>query len=311
MSTAISTSVYYAFGQRIVSDIFFPELESHFEGTHSDYDVIIRKGDLSSTWAKISSQGKKYVVSEDAVMFNVPDISIFSIQEGKNITYSPGINFDEDVVRLYILGTCMGVLLMQNRILPLHGSAIAIDGKAYAIIGDSGAGKSTLASMFLQNGYHLLTDDVIALSFDNNKTVPEVTPSYPQQKLWENSLNIFGKKTTDYRSIYGRENKYSIPVNAEFFKEPLVLGGIFELVKNKEVDNVQIKEISKLEKFKTIFTHTYRNFFLAHLGLLEWHFETSASILKEIKMYQLRRPLLDNSAPQLQSTILKILREGE
>ena len=36
---------------------------------------------------------------------------------------------------------------------PLHGSAIAIDGKAYAIVGDSGAGKSTLASAFLKKGY--------------------------------------------------------------------------------------------------------------------------------------------------------------
>ena len=71
---------------------------------------------------------------------------------------------DEDKIRLYILGTCMGALLMQRKILPLHGSAIAIDGKAYAFVGDSGAGKSTLASAFLSKGYKLLSDDVIAVS---------------------------------------------------------------------------------------------------------------------------------------------------
>ena len=53
---------------------------------------------------------------------------------------------------------------MQRKVLPLHGSAIAINGKAYAIIGDSGAGKSTLALAFLNRGYRLLTDDVIAVS---------------------------------------------------------------------------------------------------------------------------------------------------
>ena len=58
----------------------------------------------------------------------------------------------------------MGAILMQRKILPLHGSAIAIDGKAYAIVGDSGAGKSTLASAFLNKGYQLLSDDVIAVS---------------------------------------------------------------------------------------------------------------------------------------------------
>ena len=74
------------------------------------------------------------------------------------------MKYDEDVIRLYILGTCMGAILMQRKILPLHGSAIEIDGKAYAIVGDSGAGKSTLASAFLKQGYQLVSDDVIAVS---------------------------------------------------------------------------------------------------------------------------------------------------
>ena len=73
----------------------------------------------------------------------------FCIQEGKRIIVSPIEGSDEDEIRLYILGTCMGAILMQRKILPLHGSAVAIDGKAYAIVGDSGAGKSTLASAFL------------------------------------------------------------------------------------------------------------------------------------------------------------------
>ena len=38
----------------------------------------------------------------------------------------------------YLLGTCMGTILMQRKILPLHGSAIEIEGKVYAIVGDSG-----------------------------------------------------------------------------------------------------------------------------------------------------------------------------
>ena len=63
-----------------------------------------------------------------------------------------------------------GALLMQRKILPLHGSAVAIDGKAYAIVGDSGAGKSTLASAFLNKGYQLLSDDVIAVSLSQMKT---------------------------------------------------------------------------------------------------------------------------------------------
>ena len=83
--------------------------------------------------------------------FRILLISIF--KDGNKIIVSPLDEIDEDVIRLYILGTCMGAILMQRKILPLHGSAIAINGKAYAIVGDSGAGKSTLASAFLKKGY--------------------------------------------------------------------------------------------------------------------------------------------------------------
>ena len=81
-------------------------------------------------------------------MIRIPDTAIFSIQEGKQIIVSPMGNTCEDKIRLYILGICMGALLMQRGILPLHGSAINIDGKVYAILGNSGAGKSTLAAAF-------------------------------------------------------------------------------------------------------------------------------------------------------------------
>jgi hypothetical protein len=215
---------------------------------------------------------------------------------------------DEDEIRLFILGTCMGAVLMQRNIFPLHGSAIAIKGKAYAIIGDSGAGKSTLASAFINQGYQLLSDDVIAVSLSEDEYTPIVTPSYPQQKLWQDSLNNFGMETSHYRSIYGRATKYNVPVPSKFFHNPLPLAGVFELVKmdNKEVE---IRRIEKLERFNTLFRHTFRNSFITQLGLTQWHFNTSARIINQIDMFQLCRLTSGFSAHQLASIILENLGE--
>ena len=69
---------------------------------------------------------------------------------GNRISFSPAAGAEETAVRLYLLGTCMGALLFQRKLLPLHGSAVVINGKAYAFVGDSGAGKSTLAAAFLK-----------------------------------------------------------------------------------------------------------------------------------------------------------------
>ena len=105
---------------------------------------------------------------------------------------------DENEIRLYILGLVWGLLLMQRKIFPLHGSAIAINGKAYAFIGDSGAGKSTLASAFLSKGYQLLSDDVIAVSLSND-TCSVCFSSLSATKAMAGKLKHLEWKTSHYR----------------------------------------------------------------------------------------------------------------
>ena len=101
----------------------------------------------------LSDKQDEFVINKGLVMFQVPDIAIFAIQDGNKIFVSPMKEYEEDMIRLWILGTCMGAILMQRKVYPLHGSAVIINGKAYAFVGDSGAGKSTLASAFIQQGY--------------------------------------------------------------------------------------------------------------------------------------------------------------
>ncbi|MGX2961400.1 aldolase [Peribacillus sp. JNUCC 23] len=299
---------YKAFGLSIISEIPLPELP-HIDNKVDFIDIEIKIGNLSNLWFDLSDKQNEFVISENLVMFQFPNIATFSVQEGKTIIVSPMAEEDEDMIRLVILGTCMGVLLMQRKIFPLHGSAVAIDGKAYAFIGDQGAGKSTLATTFLNRGYQLLSDDVIALSFSKDD-IPFVAPAYPQQKLWQKSLTEFGMETSQYRSIYGRETKFCVPVQSQYFADPLPLAGVFELVKSENTE-IEIRRIEKLERFHTLFSHTYRNFLIPRLGLMDWHFTTSASILNKVDVYQLHRPVSGFSAPQLASLILNTVNKGE
>jgi hypothetical protein len=155
--------VYKAFGLLISSDIFFSELLGMNQQVGM-IDVEIIKNDMAKYKGELEGIPNKYVVLDNDVMFYIPNNAYYSIQEGKTIMVSPEPDADEDLIRLYILGTCLGALLMQRGIYPLHGSALAIHGKAYAIIGESGAGKSTLASALISQGYPILSDDVIAIS---------------------------------------------------------------------------------------------------------------------------------------------------
>ena len=127
-----SKYLYRAFGLYIASDLPLPELKNcDPSGTG---DAEIEHTDLAGLWEQHARPSRSFVYLEHTVLFRVPGTAIFGIQEGRSILVSPLPGSDIDKIRLYILGTCMGILLMQKRILPLHGSAIVMDGKAYAFI---------------------------------------------------------------------------------------------------------------------------------------------------------------------------------
>lgn len=301
--------LYEAFGLVLSSDIYFPELVMISEKIES-IDVEIKIQDISCLDFELPQGSIKFVVKKNLVMFHIPDIATFSVQDGKVITVSLMKGADENQIRLLILGTCMGAILMQRRLLPLHGSAVVIDGQAYAFIGDSGAGKSTLALAFLSKGYKLITDDVIAISFSKDAQIPYVIPSYPQQKLWEESLNQLGMEARQYQSIFGRETKYCVPISSKYVSSPYPLAGIIELVKTENTE-IEMRPIQKLEQFHTLFCHTYRNFLIADLELMDWHFNTSASILKKVDFYQLHRPTTHFTAHELTDIILDTIKKEE
>ncbi|MCL6571515.1 MAG: aldolase [Bacillus sp. (in: Bacteria)] len=308
MLSTLKKVVYKAFGLQVISEIHLPELPQMIEPKNLN-DVEITIGDLTLEWAKLVTQNEDIIVKENVVMFQIPSTAIFSIQEGNKIIVSPLAGFSEDAARLYLLGTCMGAILIQRKILPLHGSAIVINGKSYGFVGESGAGKSTLASAFINSGYHLLTDDVIAISLSKDG-IPVVTPSYPQQKLWQESLNEFGMEIHQYRPLLERETKYAVPVASHFTAESIPLAGIFELVKTKN-EEIEIHPIQGLERFRTLFSHTYRNFMIAPAGLMEWHFTTSASFVNKIELFQLCRPVSRFTAHELSALIVKTIQKGE
>ncbi|MGG4167742.1 aldolase [Rossellomorea vietnamensis] len=296
---------YKIFGMRIICDIELPELIVDI--SRQIPDVTIKKAHLLEKWVDAAKNNPIYIVERNLIMFKVPELAIFCIQDGNRINYSPLSAGNNDQIRLYILGTCMGALLNQRNSLPLHGSAVAINGKAYAIVGDSGAGKSTLASALINKGFPLLTDDVIALK-NNKDGHPLVLPAYPQQKLWENSLKEFKIDSANLSPLFERETKFAVPIREQFFNKPLPLAGIFELV-TCEGEKVKLDSMNPLERLHVLFQHTYRNLFIKRLGLREWHLQYTASFAKNIEMYRLTRPTSRFTASELatliEETVLK------
>lgn len=299
--------LYQAFGLTIESDLILPELTVIKDPVDRiDVTILTKELDL---WDELAETTSHFVVKEERVVFHVPDTAVFLMEDGKKITISPLDITKKDNIRLYLLGTCMGVLLMQRRTLPLHGSAIEIAGKAYAFVGDSGAGKSTLASAFLERGYRLLSDDVIPITF-SDEDKPIVIPSYPHQKLWTETLEHFGADTSKLKPIIFRETKFAVPVADKFNQNLLPLAGVFELTKTS-ADHILIDPVIKLEQFYLLYMHTYRKFLIQRAGLMDWHFQTVTKISENIDIYRIERPDNRFTAEELADRILTTINKEE
>ncbi len=303
MVNTVQRLAYKAFGLQIYSELPLPELPfTDQPGLIGSISVI--QADLAERWANIPKISSSLGVLENEVMFEIKDTAIFSVQDGHTIVVSPAAHADEDCVRLFILGSCMGILLMQRRVLPLHGSALVIDNKAYALVGRSGAGKSTLASYLMDQDYRLISDDVIPVMVQNGH--PLAVPGYPQQKLWQQSLDYLGMNSSSYRPLFQREAKFAVPVHDRFHAEPLPLAGIFELAVSSD-SPISVQPIHGMERFHTIFNHTYQKHVLSHLGIMEWHFGLLASFVNRLPIYRLTRPEMGFSAPEQASLILETI----
>jgi len=301
---------------RIVSEIALPELaleerqlQQDLLQEEADLDNIeIRMFDLTENWKSLGFIDSDYAGNEQEVYFRIDKVAIFCVQHGKKVLVSPMPGADENQIRLYVLGTCLGTLLMQRKILPLHGSAVVINREAYAIVGESGAGKSTLAAAFLEKGYQLLSDDVIAVTHPSDSERPFVFPSYPQQKLWQESLNQLEMDTVQYKPLYMETNKFAVPVHSQFCSESLPLAGIIELVK-MERENVVMKQLQSLDSLSLLYKHTYRQFLIPVLHVGHWHFTYTATLASQTKIFRLERPISGFTAPEMAALILNSIHK--
>ncbi|PZD97718.1 aldolase [Paenibacillus sambharensis] len=302
---------YEAFGLTIASDVTLPELAT-LSGSAAEPDVTVEIAELADEWHSLTPVFDYYGFPRPGrFLFHIPDTAVISVTDGCTIQISPMCDAEWDKIRVYLLGTGIGALLLQRRTLPLHGSAVVIEGKTYAFVGDSGAGKSTLAAAFISQGCPIITDDVIAVQLGRHDQVPMTAPAYPQQKLWDESLTNLGMENDSYRRLSSELNKFAVPVKASFFGRPVPLGGIIELRPDPEASQIRIEQLHGLHRLPLLRYHTFRNFLVPHLGLMQWHFETAARLAASVPVYRLFRPVTGFSAVQMTSIIHSMIKEGD
>lgn len=189
----------------------------------NQHDVEIAFGkkfpNISSSSNFISKS--HYKKNDSEILFHVKDTADFYITNGNRIEIFP--NHSEipiSTIRIFLLGTCMGILLQQRGVLSLHSSGVIHKHQKYVtlFIGKSGTGKSTTVSNFLTNNYLISGDDIQPVIWKHN--APIVIPSAPNIKLWEDTLNHYqenNKSSVKHELLRPEINKYRVFIHDQFY----------------------------------------------------------------------------------------------
>jgi len=102
--------------------------------------------------------------------------------DGRRILYRRLRNATRESFSVYLLGQTLSFSLVVLGREPLHGTVVAIGGRAVAFLGDCGYGKSTLAAALLARRFPLLTDDLVVLDHRDGDWL--VHPGVPRLKLF-------------------------------------------------------------------------------------------------------------------------------
>lgn len=226
--------------------------------------------------------------SADGATLTVTDVARFAIRAGRSIVVDAYPAASPRNVRLFLLGSAMGVLLHQRGILPLHANAVEIDGRAIAFLGRSGAGKSTLAAAFHDRGSRILSDDVCAVTLLNGDFIAE--PGVPRLRLWRDAIERSGRDTAAYERAFETLDKYTVPTDHAARAEPLRLGAVFLLGQHESEAPAEISRLSGVAAIEALMENTYRGGFIAIAGDPRAHFEACLQLARSVPVFRLSRP---------------------
>lgn len=279
---------YKVYGLKIESDLILPELERLDES--DNVDVIISCGSMPIKISESIKNGKKYKYKKKEMWFYIEGVAKYLVSNGNSIIVEIDANASSVEVKKFILGSCLGMTLLQRYTVAIHGGTVVVDDKAIVLTGDSGAGKSTLTAAFRIAGYKFMSDDVAATIVDlDNLQNPLICPGYPRQKLCIDVMNSMNYEVDNFIKIDQVRNKYSVPTNESFIPNNMQLGAIVE-IQAGDYDCVKLEEVNGIEKIDMLMKNIYRIEITKKSGIYDKYLKKCIHIAKQIPFYKLKRP---------------------
>jgi hypothetical protein len=283
-----------AYGLRIRSDFLLLDPIEPIDET----DVTVRLSSLAEVSVE-ANQGNEILVS-------LPWGLKLLVRAGREVVVDVPAEVDLAVVRAHVLGAAMACVLRQRGCLVLHASCVAKGERAFAFLGGSGWGKSTLASLFHQQGYSLLTDDVMAIQMDG--PVPLAVPSFPEVKLLPDAAAAVGISDEGIPMLQSLSYKNIQRLDQHFATHPIPLTHLYILRVG------EVRDISPVPgplAFTELIQHSRATKTMADQVFMKQHFHQCSALVKTVRFSYLQRPRSLAQLPELVALIEAHLQRSE
>jgi hypothetical protein len=278
-------TLYTVHGLQIDSEVPLPGL---LPGSNQHSDVRIRYDSVPTALPNPLGEGGWFQAAPDTFLLDVRDVARFLVVKGQDILIERLPNCQEDVLRLYLLGSAFGALLHQRGLLVMHASTIQTARGAVLFVGPSGHGKSTLLAGLVQRGYAMLSDDVTAISLESPSS-PVAYSAFPRLRLCSDAAVRLKYPVERLQRVRTWDaDKYHVPVTC-FCPKPLPVCAVYTLRVHATPD-ILLEPVSSVQRFAIVATNTYRYRFLEGLGQRQIHFKAATRLAKAVHVGSIIRP---------------------
>ena len=150
-----------AFGFAWNSDVALPAFSADPGNSGRPALEIVRREVVPQHREPIRAQGNVVQYAE-GLRYHADREATFDLYTPGRVEVTPGPDWTGTLPPSFF-GTLTAFLLAGRGCIPLHGSAVEIEGRAVLICGPAGAGKSTLAAGLIALGARLISDDLSIL----------------------------------------------------------------------------------------------------------------------------------------------------
>ncbi len=279
---------YRAHGVTIASDLELPALMP----TEAEPDVVIRYGDTPLDLAGQPTRRRRYAAAAGEYLLDLPRIARYWVREGREVVVAPLPGASLEDVRLFLLSSVMAALVHQRGALPMHASAVEVDGHCVLFAGRPGAGKSTLAAAFHAGAHRVIAEDLAVVSLDAAGR-PQVHPGARQFRLQADSLAwvAAGRGSAAVRGKHHVEFEPASPA-------PVPIDRIF-VFEGPPGEVPALRRITGAARVPAVAAGTYRRPISLALGQSRTHFGLCVAVGTRVPVVALRRTTRLADLPQL------------